>query len=183
VPAGVLDAFDVASVCVAQGLGLRGLMDVEVMVRGMQPKLLEVDARLPSQTPTVVYWSSGLNILELLERTVREGAPPSVDRRSRRACVYQHVRASRGMLEVLGEHVMGSAEPLQLVPGFFGADEALTDYRPGGDGWAATLIVTAPTAREARSRAGEVTAELARHEGLRTAPEDETATPSEGDSR
>jgi pyrrolysine biosynthesis protein PylC len=180
---GVLEAFDAASVLVAEGLGLNGLMDVEVMVRGAEPKLLEVDARLPSQTPTAVLWSSGLNILELLERTVREGTPPAVDRAPRRACVYQHVRASRGMLEVLGEHVMGSAGPLQLVPGFFGADEALTDYAPGRDGWAATLIVTAPEAREARERAAGVVAELARHEGLRARPEHETASPGEGGQR
>ena len=108
VPAGVLDAFDAASVRVAEGLGLQGLMDVEVMVRGAEPKLLEIDARLPSQTPTAVYWSSGLNIVELLARTVMDGALPPVDRAPRRACVYQHVRASGGMLEVLGEHVMGA---------------------------------------------------------------------------
>jgi 3-methylornithine--L-lysine ligase len=180
---GVLDAFDAASVRVAEGLGLNGLMDVEVMVRGAEPKLLEIDARLPSQTPTAVYWSSGLNILELLERTVREGAPPAVDRAPGRACVYQHVRASRGMLEVLGEHVMGSAGPLSPAPGFFGADEALTDYAPGLDRWAATLIVSAPELREARERAAEVVAEVARHEGLRVRPEDETASPIEGGQR
>ena len=131
VSAGVLAAFDAASVRVAEGLGLNGLMDVEVMVGRDGPKLLEIDARLPSQTPTAVYWSSGLNIVELLERTVRDAAPPAIDRTPRRACVYQHVRASRGMLDVLGEHVMGAAGPLRLVPGFFGADEALTDYAPG----------------------------------------------------
>jgi pyrrolysine biosynthesis protein PylC len=183
VPAGVLDAFHAASVRVAEGLGLQGLMDVEVMVRGAEPKLLEIDARLPSQTPTAVYWSSGLNIVELLARTVMDGALPPVDRAPRRACVYQHVRASGGMLEVLGEHVMGSAGPLQLVPGFFGADEALTDYAPGRDGWAATLIIAAESAREALARAAQVVAELARHEGLRAAPEDEMTTPSEGGSR
>jgi pyrrolysine biosynthesis protein PylC len=79
------------------------------------------------------------------------------------------------MLEVLGEHVMGSAGPLQLVPGFFGADEALTDYEPGRPEWAATLIVAADGAREARDRAATVVAELARCEGLRRAPEDELA--------
>ena len=36
---------------------------------------------------------------------------------------------------------MGGGRPLRLVPGFFGADEALTDYAPGRDEWAATLIV------------------------------------------
>jgi 3-methylornithine--L-lysine ligase len=171
---GVLDALDDAGVRTAEGLGLNGLMDVEVMVAGTQPKLLEIDARLPSQTPTAVYWSSGLNIVELLAETVRREAPPVVDRTARRACVYQHVRAARGMLEVIGEHVMGSAGPLRLVPGFFGADEALTDYEPGRAEWAATLIVAAESAREARARSAAVVAELARCEGLRAASEDET---------
>jgi pyrrolysine biosynthesis protein PylC len=183
VAGGVLEAFDAASVRVAQALGLDGLMDVEVMVGGAEPKLLEIDARLPSQTPTAVYWSSGLNIVELLARTVTDGALPPVERAPRRACVYQHVRASGGILEVLGEHVMGAAGPLSLVPGFFGADEALTDYAPGRDGWAATLILAAADAREARVRAAYVVAELARHEGLRAAPEDETALAEEGDTR
>ena len=65
---------------IALGLRLNGLMDVEVMVGGPEPKVLEVDARLPSQTPTAVYWSSGLNIVELLAETARVGAPPAVDR-------------------------------------------------------------------------------------------------------
>jgi 3-methylornithine--L-lysine ligase len=183
VSAGVLAAFDAASVRVAEGLGLNGLMDVEVMAGGEEPKLLEIDARLPSQTPTAVYWSSGLNIVELLFRTVRDAAPPLVDRAPRRACVYQHVRASRGMLEVLGEHVMGGAGPLRLVPGFFGADEALTDYAPGRSEWAATLIVTAGDVHEARERAGVVVADLARHEDLRAAPEDDRQRADERGAR
>jgi 3-methylornithine--L-lysine ligase len=79
--------------------------------------------------------------------------------------------------------VMGSAGPLQLVPGFFGADEALTDYEPGRPEWAATLIVAADGAREARDRAAAVVAELARCEGLRPAPEDELTGVSEGGPR
>jgi pyrrolysine biosynthesis protein PylC len=180
---GVLAALDDAGVRIAEGLGLHGLMDVEVMVSGARPKLLEIDARLPSQTPTAVYWSSGLNIVELLARTVLEGAPPVVDRRPARACVYQHVRAARGMLEVRGEHVMGSARPLRLVPGFFGADEALTDYVPGRAEWAATLIVAAESAREARTRAAAAVAELARCEGLQAAPDDDLLGVSEGGPR
>ncbi len=180
---GVLAALDDAGVRIAAGLGLNGLMDVEVMVSGARPKVLEIDARLPSQTPTAVYWSSGLNIVELLGRTVLEGAPPVVDRRAARACVYQHVRAARGMLEVLGEHVMGSAGPLRVVSGFFGADEALTDYAPGRAEWAATLIVAAESAREARARAAAVVAEAARCEGLRAAPDDDLLRESEGGPR
>jgi pyrrolysine biosynthesis protein PylC len=183
VPSGVLDAFDAAGVRIARGLGLNGLMDVEVMVNGPELKILEIDARLPSQTPTAVYWSSGLNIVELLAETVRAGAPPAVDRAARRAVVYQHVRASRGLLEVLGEHVMGSAGPLSLVPGFFGADEALTDYAPGRPEWAATLIVAAPTTAEARRRAGETVSELAGCENLEPVPEADRSPVDDGGPR
>jgi len=168
---GALAAFEASAVHVATGLGLNGLMDVEVMVRGPEPKVLEIDARLPSQTPTAVYWSCGLNIVELLRDTARRGAPPQVDRAPRRACVYQHVHAHEGLLEVAGEHVMGSAAPLRLVEGFFGVDEALTDYRRGGGAWAATLIATGTDVDEARARADEAVRELARGEGLELAPE------------
>jgi pyrrolysine biosynthesis protein PylC len=168
---GVLSAFDAAALRLAAGLGLNGLMDVEVMVRGPQPKVLEIDARLPSQTPTAVYWSCGLNIVELLHDTARTGAPPWVDRAPRRACAYQHVHAHDGLLEVAGEHVMGSAAPLQLVGGFFGADEALTDYRHGARAWAATLIATGASVSEARARAAEAARELASRERLELAPE------------
>jgi len=171
VASGALAAFDAVALRLAAGLGLNGLMDVEVMAHGPEPKVLEIDARLPSQTPTAVYWSSGLNIVALLHETLRRGAPPRVDRRPRRACVYQHVHAHDGLLEVTGEHVMGSAAPLQLVEGFFGVDEALTDYRRGARAWAATLIATGADVAEARARADEAVRELARCERLDLAPE------------
>ncbi len=180
---GVLDAFERTGVRLAESLGLHGLMDVEVIVSGSEPKVLEIDARLPSQTPTAVYWSSGVNILAQLMRMVLDGAPPVVDRRPRRACVYQHLRAGRGMLEVLGERVMGGAGPLRVVPGFFGADEALTDYAPGRSEWAATLLATAESVPAARDRVDEVVAELARHEGLRFVESHEVLGVGEGGPR
>ena len=132
VSAGVLDAFDAASVRVgrrARPAGTHGR-------RGDGPRRRAEaagDRRAPAQPD-----ADGRVLVERPQHrgtAVRgrsmDGALPQVDRAPRRACVYQHVRASGGMLEVLGEHVMGAAGPLQLVPGFFGADEALTDYSPG----------------------------------------------------
>ena len=165
-PPGALAAFDAVALRVAAGLGLNGLMDIEVMVRDPEPTVLEIDARLPSQTPTAVYWSCGLNIVELLHDMASRGAPPRIDRAPRRACVYQHVHAHDGLLEVAGEHVMGSAAALQLVEGFFGVDEALTDYRRGARTWAATLIATGADLAEARACADEAVKELACHERL-----------------
>jgi pyrrolysine biosynthesis protein PylC len=180
---GTLAAFDLIGVRLAEGLGLSGLMDVEVMVRGAEPKVLEIDARLPSQTPTAVYWSSGLNIVELLVDAARRGELPRADRAPRRACVYQHVRASGGRLEVCGEHVMGSAAPLRLVPGFFGVDEALTDYRAGADAWSATLIVADGDLETARGRADAATAEIACRHDLKVCPELETLECEKGGRR
>ncbi len=175
VPSGLLAAFDAVTVRLAEGLGLRGLMDVEVMLHDGLPKVLEIDARLPSQTPTAVYWSSGLNIVELVQRTFREGRLPAVDRRPKGACVFQHVRAQDGRLAVRGEHVMGGARPLALVPGFFGAHEALTDYQPGSGSWSATLITLGATLGEARRAAGEAVAAVAAEEKLYLQPEGESS--------
>ena len=178
---GTLAAFDLAAARLAQGLGLNGLMDVEVMVRGAELKVLEIDARLPSQTPTAVYWSSGLNVVQLLVDMACRDSLPQVDAEPRRACVYQHVRAAGGLLEVCGEHVMGSAAPLRLVPGFFGADEALTDYRPEAEAWSATLIAVADDSAMARGRADAAVAEMAGHHDLKILPEVATLDGEKGD--
>lgn len=180
VPEGALARFASVSERLALGLGLCGLMDVEVMVRDGEPLLLEIDARLPSQTPTAVYRSSGLNILEALHRTVVEGAPPGACAEARRACVYQHIRVRDGLAEVCGEHVMGAARPLRLVPGFCGADEALTDHESGAREWCATLIVTAASAVDAREAAAAAVREVVRRHHLELVPEnDEAVLPQE----
>ena len=171
---GVLDSFAAISVRLAEGLGLRGLMDVEVMVAGDGPRVLEIDARLPSQTPTAVLKSSGLNLLAALVDTVREGRIPAVDRAAQTACVYQHVAARDGVLRVVGEHVMAAARPLTRVPGFFGVDEALTDYCPDATSWAATLITCDAAVDGARERTDEAVLAMAAHEGLRLEPELQT---------
>jgi 3-methylornithine--L-lysine ligase len=176
VEAGTLAAFDAAAVRLGEGLGLDGLMDVEVMVRGGEPRVLEIDARLPSQTPTAVLWSSGINIVDALLHTGIRGELAAVAREARCACVYEHVHAHAGLLEVIGEHVMGSARPLTLVPGFFGATEALTDYRPGASTWSATLIGTGASVDEAMQLLEEAVSTMAAREKLEPVPEGEGVT-------
>lgn len=136
----------------ARELQLEGIMDVEVILHDGQLKVLEIDARLPSQTLTAVYQSTGINVLELLWR----GCGPEEEQHftylPARGVVYEHIRVSPGRLEVCGEHIMADAGPLQLQTDFFGADEALTNYAPGRDAWVATLIVTGASRREAWQR-------------------------------
>jgi len=198
-PAGlerITAAFDEIGRAIATGLGLRGIMDIEVMLHGDELKVLEVDARLPSQTPTAVFHSCGVNLVEMLAETFVRGRTPSFDRSPRKACSYQHVRAAEGTVEVLGEHMMGEARPLRLVDGFHGADEALVERATGGAAtagrgvpsgarpealpseWVATLIACGGTCAEARAKAAAAVADIAAAHGLAVRPE-ESAQPGD----
>lgn len=159
--------FERIGLALADAIDLRGLMDVEVILNGGRLKVLEIDARLPSQTPTAVFWSSGENLVQLLgEAACGRELPAPRPFTSMRAVVYEHVQVSPGRLEIGGEHVMAGADILRLHRNFFGADEALTDYAPGRSGWRATLIVTGGTRDEAWRRRCEVLADIRRMFGL-----------------
>jgi pyrrolysine biosynthesis protein PylC len=139
------------------------------------PRVIEIDARLPSQTPTAVLHASGVNMVALLVEAASSGHLPESTSGVEAGVVYQHVLGERGRLQVLGEHIIASAGPLRLEPGFFGSLEALTDYQPGAARWVATLISREPKLGEAREAAREVLARLARHTDLELAPESEPA--------
>jgi len=143
ISAQVLAALDETSRRLADGVGrvdgrgrddLHAVMDVEVMIghRGV-PKVLEIDARLPSQTPACAYHASGVNIVRVLAETFAAGRVPAelaggpAATAARRGAVYQHVLVSGGRVEVLGEHVVGAAGPLRRCDGLWGADVVLTD--------------------------------------------------------
>jgi 3-methylornithine--L-lysine ligase len=131
------------AVKIAAELKLEGIMDVEVILHDGCLKVLEIDARLPSQTPTAVYKSTGINMLELLAACFIHGRiGPGPQPAAERAVIFEHIVVSPGSLEVTGEHAVAAAGPLAYVEDFFGADEALTNYRPGRPEWLATLIMT-----------------------------------------
>jgi len=153
-----VDRFKEMSLQIAEAVQLRGLMDVEVILHNGQLKVLEIDARLPSQTPTVVCLSSDCNILKLLPLTTVIGGPeaslqkgfwqPEV-KKGEKGIIYEHIKVTPGVLEICGEHIMAEAGVLRLCENFQGADEALTNYVPGRDEWVATLIITSVDRKEA----------------------------------
>ncbi len=136
--------FEKMAVGIAEKLALRGLMDIEVIRDGDTLRVLEIDARLPSQTPICVYASSGANMLPLLAGVFLEGRKSLISKpASERAVIFEHIQITPGKLIVTGEHIMSSAGPLQLRTDFFGADEAITNQTAGRSSWVATLIITA----------------------------------------
>jgi len=152
---------------IAGALGLKGVMDVEVILHQGLLKVLEIDARLPSQTPTAVFKSTGVNMVELLgdvfvRNSLRE--PPSGPRE--KAVIYEHIRVSPEAIEVLGEHIMAAAAPLQIHEGFFGADEAITDFGREKSNWVATLIFVENGRREVQAKRDATIKSLKKHLGI-----------------
>lgn len=127
------------AIVIAEEISLHGIMDLEVILHDGRLKILEIDARFPSQTPITVYHSTGMNMVNMLAKLFLEGA---VEKRPG-ACVHSrmdHVKVDAGTVEVCGEHIMGENGPLRLVTGLFGAKEALTTYQAGKSKWVATFI-------------------------------------------
>jgi 3-methylornithine--L-lysine ligase len=176
VTAALLDEFAAVSRRLASAVGLHGVMDVEVIVSDGRPKVLEIDARLPSQTPAAVLHSSGLNAVSLLYETVAGAALPPVEPPAARGAVYQHVRVAGGRVEVLGERVVGAAGPLRRHDGLWGADVVLTDRDDAGGGaWVAIMMVRGDDLAAARARAADAVAALAAEHDLELVPEGEPA--------
>ena len=156
--------FEKIAVTLADELGLKGLMDVEVVLHQDTLKVLEIDARLPSQTPTTVYWSSNINMVELLGELFVKGtlSDPSTDHTSR-GVVYEHINVSPGLLETAGEHIISAAGALRIQKDFFGSDEAITNYIPGLQEWVATLIICENNRKAAWEKRKRVVANIREH--------------------
>ncbi len=161
----VRERFEEITKSLCRSLDLTGIMDVEVIVHQDRILVLEIDARLPSQTPTTVYLSSGINIVELLGRiTINPDLKlPPDPVKEEKGVIYEHIHVTPGSLEVAGEHVMAGYGPLTLVKDFYGADEALTSYSPAKSRWAATLMFIGNSLTEAREKRETVIADITRH--------------------
>ncbi len=133
----------------AEELHLTGVMDLEVIDTTEKLKVLEIDARLPSQTPTVVYHASGINLVTLLLEAFLSRRISSTDdkEKGKKAVIYEHLYCQERKLFFPGEHILASARDLFLTKNFFGADEAITNYKPfsHNNSWVATIIITGET--------------------------------------
>jgi 3-methylornithine--L-lysine ligase len=146
---------------IAKGLGLKGIMDIEVIDHYGELKVLEIDARLPSQTPITVLKSAGINMLEIFGDIFVDGSlrrRPGLE--SPRGVIYEQIRVSQKGIEVLGEHIMGDAGPLRSVDKFFGTDVALTNFDGSRLPWVGTLVVTGEGREEAWKKRCQVIEEI-----------------------
>jgi pyrrolysine biosynthesis protein PylC len=142
------------SLQMAENLDLEGIMDVEAVFSHGSFKVLEIDARFPSQTPIAVYFSCGINMVDVLvsDALGRNTASSLQQGHPARGVILEHIRVAPGSMVVTGEHAMAGGESLKLRRDFFGADEAITDYADGKGRWVATSICSGRNLNEAWER-------------------------------
>lgn len=144
------EQFERIGLTLARNLHLNGIMDIETILHNNVLKVLEIDARLPSQTPIAVYHATGINMLEILGQAFVQGEPwQEFAVSEQKGVIVEHIRINHDSLAVCGEHIMANAGPLHVYPDFFGAHEALSNYIPGKTDWVATLIIKEKTLPEA----------------------------------
>lgn len=136
----------------ANALKIKGIFDIEVISDKGQCKLLEIDARIPSQTPVSVYHSCGINMVEVLVKLALKQEILIDKKIPQKVCYYQQIVVSKENIKVLGEHVMENCKELCYKKGFFGADFALTDYRDDEQEFSAIVVVTDENYEDAYTR-------------------------------
>ncbi|MGB9927447.1 MAG: 3-methylornithine--L-lysine ligase PylC [Methanosarcina sp.] len=100
-------SFREISYLLAANLPLKGIMDVEAISGPDGLKVIEIDARFPSQTPTVVYHSSGINLIELLFSAFTGGVKEIETLPANNYCIYEHLMLEEsGLLSPVGEQLL-----------------------------------------------------------------------------
>ncbi len=135
---------------VAVAIGLRALMDVEAILTPKGLRVLEIDARIPSQTPAAIYIATGVNLLEELVTTAL-GAPAGRTS-SGGSGIYWHLHFKNGVLRTTGEKEFGKVRAPKMGSGLFGSDRFISDYAPGAGEWHGTFMVSGTTPEEAEAR-------------------------------
>ncbi|WP_255337065.1 3-methylornithine--L-lysine ligase PylC [Methanosarcina sp. KYL-1] len=142
-------AFREISHALAANLPIKGIMDVEAIAGPRGLKVIEIDARFPSQTPTAVYHSSGVNLLELLVRAFEEGVEEIKTLPRNAYCIYEHLMLGEDKALVpVGEQVLS----LGSEYGEYFTEPGLEILLCKGKNPVFTLVAWGPDKEEAENR-------------------------------
>ncbi|UWG98170.1 3-methylornithine--L-lysine ligase PylC [Dehalobacter sp. DCM] len=133
----------------AESLKIKGIFDIEVISHKGKLKLLEIDARLPSQTPVSVYHSTGMNMVHMMTELALGNSESVRILPAKQVCIYQQIHVSGGKITVAGEHMIASCRHLKIREGLFGCKEAITDYEEGSHNWKGIIIVVGESQEKA----------------------------------
>ena len=171
------DSFVALALRLADRLSLRGIMDVEAVLTPSGLKVLEIDARFPSQTPMAIFAATWINLVVEWARCFLDlPEEPSGAPAAPRHALLEHLHRDGERLTTQGERIMAAHGPLGLMADCHGADTCIasgarppeTGTESGGAGeskrtasrsggfpeapWAATMIFTGENAEEAAAK-------------------------------
>jgi pyrrolysine biosynthesis protein PylC len=131
IPEAIDAEFRADSIKMAEAINLHGIMDVEAILSDGHMYILEIDARIPSQTPACILAGTGLNLLEELVNLFisEKDFKPYTPNATPRAASYESIITTKDSVTASGEHIMSQAGPLNYSAEAFGADESMTDYQ------------------------------------------------------
>ncbi|MBR2255638.1 MAG: 3-methylornithine--L-lysine ligase PylC [Candidatus Methanomethylophilaceae archaeon] len=147
----------------ARMLGLNGLMDLEAIDTPKGLRVLEIDARIPSQTPAAIQAATGVNLLEELYLSRTDGLRVPV--RKDGASIYWHIHFKDGYLRATGEKEFSHVRNPVMTQGLFGSSDSISDYRPGSTEWHGTFIVKGTDAEDADRRYRQVMDRMVKETG------------------
>jgi pyrrolysine biosynthesis protein PylC len=129
---------------IAANLNLTSLMNVEAIDSVDGLKVLEFDARIPTQAPSAVLAATGINMLK--EMTDPDGEWVRAGKCTDRGVASNEYLIVRdGKLMTCGENEYVKIRRPRITKWLFGSDEMITDYKEGSDEWRCAMINSART--------------------------------------
>ena len=125
---------------IAEKIKLKGIMDLEVIYHNGTMKLLEIDARIPSQTPITVYEATGINMIEEIIDVFLKGSFGKMKKRKKYFAAYEQLLIDKDGVHQKGEHIIGDCRPLELFKDKFCSDQLISDYKQGGNSFKGIFI-------------------------------------------
>lgn len=158
------EEFSAIGTNIADAIGLKGLMDVEAIFTDRGLRVLEIDSRIPSQTPAAIYAGTGVNLLDEFVRSAT--GKDSAAKKEGRYATYEHYLIKNKDLITCGEKQFGHVTDPYITEGLFGDCELITDYRPGKTEWRATAITKGKDRREVLHKRKDFISNLMKECGL-----------------
>lgn len=144
---------------IAELIELKGIMDIEVIDSGIIDekdevgiKILEIDARLPSQTSIAVYHATGMNyIKELYDLFVNNDFKDAMTDKGAFSSYYQYMVKPDGVQQ-MGERIMVEGGLLNYDDSMMPAARSVNDRTSETDEWRGIFISWADTLEELKEK-------------------------------
>ncbi|MEG0830065.1 MAG: 3-methylornithine--L-lysine ligase PylC [Anaerovoracaceae bacterium] len=153
-------AIEKLAIDIAEIINLKGIMDLEVIDYNGEIKILEIDARLPSQTSIVVYHASGMNYIKELYDLFCTGDFQDKQINNKHFASLTHYLFQGGEYSSHGEHIMVEGGLLEYTEGICKDAVVVSDFKEGMSVWRGTFVNYGQTFGQLEEKEAQMRSEL-----------------------